>query len=119
MTWAASPHRMIGRPGAVGPAGVGEQGKGTAGFPGNVGDPDASTHGSRDRVGKETLTSHEAPSREGSKLKAQGWYRQAKETKCGGTGVRESQRPDSTCEAGERDPIEPRGGKRDVESWSC
>jgi hypothetical protein len=34
-------------------------------------------------------------------------YRQAKETKCGGTGHRESEHPDSTVEAGEPDPGDP------------
>ena len=49
----------------------------------------------------------------GSESQAATWYRQAKETKCGGMNGRESQRPDSTGEAGESDPRRPGGGKRD------
>ena len=48
----------------------------------------------------------------GSKRTARRWYRQAKETKCGGKGGRESEHLDSTGEAGEldpRDPVEGRG----------
>ena len=40
------------------------------------------------------------------------WYRQAKETKRGETGERESECSGSTREAGERWPTGPCGGKR-------
>ena len=45
--------------------------------------------------------------------RAAAWYRQAKETKCGGTGVEKSESADSTDEVGEpapRDPAEGSGG---------
>ena len=50
----------------------------------------------------------------GAKRACNGWYRQTKETKCGGKDDRESQRPDSTGEAGEPDLRGPGGGKRGV-----
>jgi hypothetical protein len=46
---------------------------------------------------------------------ARRWYRQAKETKRGGKGDRESEHPSSTCEAGEVFPRRPGGGKGDAE----
>ena len=45
------------------------------------------------------------------KSRVQRWYRQAKETKCGETNDRQSQRPRSTVELGEARPRQPEGGK--------
>ncbi len=50
-----------------------------------------------------------ARSRGGSETCVLPWYRQAKETKCGGTAGRKSQCLDSTEEAGELDPQGPGG----------
>ena len=50
--------------------------------------------------------------------RAAAWYRQAKETKCGGTGVEKSESADSTVEVGEPAPRGPGGGKRRIGSWT-
>jgi len=50
-----------------------------------------------------------ARSGDGSETCVVPWYRQAKETKCGGRGGRKSQCLDSTEEAGELDPRGPGG----------
>jgi hypothetical protein len=79
-------------------------GKRALGFPRNLGDPVVSTEAfpdgdtGRPTPGPPLTTRHGG----GSKKGAFPWYRQAKETKCGGTDGRKSQCLDSTVEAGEQ-----------------
>ena len=91
-------------PGVIGPAGVEEQGIGTIGFPRNVGDPVVSTliigsgrcltQTSRPPVGVGPCGRYEGRRKE--------WYRQAKETKCGGMSGRESEHVTVPRKAGNR-----------------
>ncbi len=98
-------------PGARGPAGFGEQGTLTDGSSRNLGGPAASavSPGRRDRVTNSRPVAH-APGGDGSEIRARPWYRQAKETKCGGTGGGESERRVVPAKRGNR-PEGPRGGK--------
>jgi len=87
------PRRHVVMAWRVGPAGVGEQGRGTVGFPRNVGDPVVSTldpeRGNRSRAQK-PLARGVARHAAGSEASVPGGYRQAKATKRGGMGDRES-----------------------------
>ena len=79
-------------PGAFGPAGVRERGMRTLGFPRNLGGPVVSVPVRRPGVRLETSRPlHAAPAGRGSEQGVQGRYRQAKETKRGGTDGRESE----------------------------
>jgi hypothetical protein len=75
-------------------------------LPRNLGDPVVSTEAfpdgdtGRSTPGPPSVTRHDG----GSESDAFPWYRQAKETKCGGRGGRKSQCLDSTDEAGEQSP---------------
>ena len=82
-------------PGVLGPAGVEEQGQGTRGVPGNLGDPSVSTDnsGSGARTTKAPMPSIARRRPLGANGPTQGWYRQAKATKCGERDGRESERP--------------------------
>jgi hypothetical protein len=81
------------------------------GFPRNLGDPVASTvnPGGRHRVTNSRPVAG-APGGHGNELRVQPWYRQAKATKCGGTGGRESERLILPVTRGNR-PEGPRRGK--------
>jgi hypothetical protein len=76
------------------------------GFPRNSGNPVVSTEDNPDgdtgrpTPGPTPATRHGG----GSEIGAFPWYRQAKETKCGGMDGRKSQCLDSTVEAGEQSP---------------
>ena len=90
----------IGRPGSE------NMSKRESGFPRNLGDPVVSTEAfpdgdtGRPTPGPPPTTRHGG----GSETDAFPWYRQAKETKCGGKDGRKSQCLDSTDEAGEQSP---------------
>jgi hypothetical protein len=92
---------QVGRPGSENMC------KRELGFPRNLGDPADSTNTDPDGdTGIPTPGPLSTLGGGGSeKNRVLWWYRQAKETKCGGMGGRESQCLDSTEEAGERTPV--------------
>ena len=98
-------------PGARDPAGVGEQGTLTSGFPRNLGGPFAfsANPGGRYRVTNSRLVAG-APGGHGNETRVQPGYRQVKATKRGGTGDGESERRIVPGKRGNR-PEGPRGGK--------
>ena len=88
-------------PGARDPAGVGEQGTLT-GVPQEPGRPRRLLGKSRREVPGDQLQARGRRTRRpGSETRVRPGYRQAKATKCGGTGDGESERSNSTVEAGE------------------
>jgi hypothetical protein len=99
------------RPGAHDPAGVGEQGTLTSGFPRNLGGPAvfSAAPGRRYRV-TNSRPAAGAPGGHGSETRVRPGYRQAKATKRGGTGDGESERPIVLATRGNR-PEGPRRGK--------
>ena len=79
-------------PGVPDPAGVVEQGQGTPGVPRNVGAPSVSTDMPGSGTGTPTPRSPRPCVRPMGANTTQGWYRQAKATKCGERDGRESER---------------------------
>ena len=77
---------------SLGPTGVQEQGAGTRGSLGNLRDPAVSTDMSGSGPGIPTPRAPGCASRPVGANWTQGWYRQAKATKRGETGGRESER---------------------------
>ena len=79
-------------PGVFGPTGVQERGVGTRGLLGNLRDPSVSTNMPGSGTGLPTPRSPRPCVGSLGANRTQGWYRQAKATKCGERDGRESER---------------------------